>query len=47
MWQWLLLSLAVVGVLGAVAWFLSQRRVSETVLRKVVHPRTGRVRRVM
>ncbi len=47
MLHWLLLSLVAVGVLGAVAWYLSQRRVTETVLRKVVHPRTGRVRRVL
>ena len=46
MFQWLLVSLVAVGVLGVVAWYLSQRRVTETVLRKVVHPRTGRVRRV-
>ncbi len=46
MLHWLVASLIVVGILGAIALYLSQRRVTQTVLRKVVHPRTGHVRRV-
>ncbi len=46
MGKWILLAVLGVAGLGFAAWLLAQRRVTETVLRKVVHPRTGRVRRV-